>query len=231
MMNEKGFAKVPNMHFSWLKVLEPEFKKSYMNELRDFLKQEKSKKKIIFPPTEKTFACLKLTALDSVKLVIIGQDPYHGRGQANGLAFSVKDGQPIPPSLQNIFKEIEQDIEESPPENGDLSFWAEQGVLLLNSVLTVEKGNPASHSGKGWEEFTDKIIQILNLKENLVFLLWGSYAQRKGSIIDPKKHKVLEAPHPSPLSAHRGFFGCKHFSQANDYLCKIGKSPIRWTSK
>ncbi len=231
MMNEKGLKKSPNMHLSWLKVLEPEFKKSYMSELRDFLKQEKSKKKIIFPPTEKTFSCLQLTALDSVKLVILGQDPYHGFGQANGLAFSVDDGVPIPPSLQNIFKEIGHDMKESLPENGDLTFWAEQGVLLLNSVLTVEKGNPASHSGKGWEEFTDKIIHILNLKENIVFFLWGSYAQKKGSIIDTKKHKVLKAPHPSPLSAHRGFFGCKHFSQANDYLCEIGKSPIRWTSK
>ncbi len=230
-MNEKGLKKSPNMHLSWLKVLEPEFKKSYMSELRDFLIQEKSKKKIIFPPTEKTFSCLQLTALDSVKLVILGQDPYHGYGQANGLAFSVEIGVPIPPSLQNIFKEIGHDTKESLPENGDLTFWAEQGVLLLNSVLTVEKGNPASHSGKGWEEFTDKIIHILNLKENIVFFLWGSYAQKKGSIIDTKKHKVLKAPHPSPLSAHRGFFGCKHFSQANDYLCEIGKSPIRWTSK
>ena len=229
-MNEKGSVKVPNMHFSWLKVLEPEFKKSYMNELRDFLKQEKSKKKIIFPPTDKTFACLKLTALDSVKLVIIGQDPYHGLGQANGLAFSVKDGQPIPPSLQNIFKEIAQDIKESPPENGDLSFWAKQGVLLLNSVLTVEKGNPASHSGKGWEEFTDAVISKLSEhREGLVFLLWGGYAKKKGAKINRDKHLVLTSGHPSPLSANRGYwFGNQHFSKTNTYLIKQGKEAINW---
>jgi len=228
-MSEVSSKKTPDMDISWLNALGSEFEKSYMNNLRDFLKKEKSEKKIIFPPTNKTFSSLKLTTLDSVKVVIIGQDPYHGIGQANGLAFSVEGGVPIPPSLKNIFKEIKEDIKEEPPISGDLSFWADQGVLLLNSVLTVEMANPASHAEKGWEMFTDRIIHILNLKKNIVFLLWGSYAQKKGSIIDDKKHKILTAPHPSPLSAHRGFFGCRHFSKANDYLTKIGKNKIQWT--
>tara|TARA_B100000579_G_scaffold133614_1_gene108082 strand:+ start:1210 stop:1914 length:705 start_codon:yes stop_codon:yes gene_type:complete len=229
-MSEVSSKKTPDMDISWLNALGSEFEKSYMNNLRDFLKKEKSEKKIIFPPTNKIFSSLKLTTLDSVKVVIIGQDPYHGIGQANGLAFSVEGGVPIPPSLKNIFKEIKEDIKEEPPISGDLSFWADQGVLLLNSVLTVEMANPASHAEKGWEMFTDRIIHILNLKKNIVFLLWGSYAQKKGSIIDDKKHKILTAPHPSPLSAHRGFFGCRHFSKANDYLTKIGKNKIQWTS-
>ena len=229
-MSEVSSKKTPDMDISWLNALGSEFEKSYMNNLRDFLKKEKSEKKIIFPPTNKTFSSLKLTTLDSIKVVIIGQDPYHGIGQANGLAFSVEEGVPIPPSLKNIFKEIKEDINEDPPLSGDLSFWADQGVLLLNSVLTVEMANPASHAEKGWEMFTDRIIHILNLKKNIVFLLWGSYAQKKGSIIDDKKHKILTAPHPSPLSAHRGFFGCRHFSKANDYLTKIGKNKIQWTS-
>ena len=229
-MSEVSSKKTPDMDISWLNALGSEFEKSYMNNLRDFLKKEKSEKKIIFPPTNKTFSSLKLTTLDSVKVVIIGQDPYHGIGQANGLAFSVEGGVPIPPSLKNIFKEIKEDIKEEPPKSGDLSFWADQGVLLLNSVLTVEMANPASHAEKGWEMFTDRIIHILNLKKNIVFLLWGSYAQKKGSIIDDKKHKILMAPHPSPLSAHRGFFGCRHFSKANDYLTKLGKNKIQWTS-
>jgi len=228
-MSEVSSKKTPDMDISWLNALGSEFEKSYMNNLRDFLKKEKSEKKIIFPPTNKIFSSLKLTTLDSVKVVIIGQDPYHGIGQANGLAFSVEGGVPIPPSLKNIFKEIKEDIKEEPPISGDLSFWADQGVLLLNSVLTVEMANPASHAEKGWEMFTDRIIHILNLKKNIVFLLWGSYAQKKGSIIDDKKHKILTAPHPSPLSAHRGFFGCRHFSKANDYLTKIGKNKIQWT--
>tara|TARA_Y100000768_G_scaffold113611_1_gene83765 strand:- start:8954 stop:9715 length:762 start_codon:yes stop_codon:yes gene_type:complete len=228
-MSDIVSKKTPDMDVSWLKVLGTEFEKSYMSDLRDFLKKEKSLNKIIFPPTHKTFRCLKLTSLESVKVVIIGQDPYHGIEQANGLAFSVENSTPIPPSLKNIYKEIKTDLSEEPPLNGDLSFWASQGVLLLNSVLTVEMANPASHAEKGWEIFTDRIIQILNLKENIVFMLWGSYAQKKGSIINDKKHKILEAPHPSPLSAHRGFFGCKHFSKANEYLKKIGKSKILWT--
>ena len=223
--------KMPNMDITWLVALEDEFKKPYMLNLRQFLIQEKSKNKIIFPPNEKTFSSLQLTSLNEVKLVIIGQDPYHGVGQANGLAFSVEKDTKIPPSLINIYKELGEDINLQPPNHGDLSFWAKQGVLLLNSVLTVVKGEPASHSDKGWEIFTDKVIEILNQKENLVFMLWGSYAQKKGSIIDTSKHCVLKAPHPSPLSAHRGFFGSKHFSKANQYLTKKGKTPIKWTQE
>ncbi len=223
--------KLPNMDISWLDVLEDEFKKPYMLNLRQFLIQEKSKNKIIFPPNEKTFSSLLLTSLTEVKLVIIGQDPYHGEGQANGLAFSVEKDTKIPPSLINIYKELGEDTNLPTPNHGDLTFWAKQGVLLLNSVLTVAKGEPASHSAKGWEIFTDKIIEILNQKENIVFMLWGSYAQKKGSIIDASKHCVLKAPHPSPLSAHRGFFGSKHFSKANEYLIKKGKTPINWTQE
>ena len=219
------------MHPSWLEVLSSEFNAPYMQRLRDFLMKEKAKNKVIYPPNKKTFSCLNLSPLDSTKVVIIGQDPYHGKGQANGLAFAVEQGVKIPPSLKNIYKEIELDLGDISPSHGDLTFLAKQGVLLLNSVLTVEKGNPASHSGKGWEKFTDKIISILNTKDDLVFMLWGNYAQKKGSIIDSKKHRVLKAPHPSPLSAYKGFFGCKHFSKANEYLIIQGKSPIIWTSK
>jgi len=223
--------KAPDMHPSWLEVLSSEFNAPYMQRLRDFLIKEKAKSKVIYPPNKKTFSCLNLSPLDSTKVVIIGQDPYHGDGQANGLAFAVEQGIEIPPSLKNIYKEIELDLGNLSPNNGDLSFLAKQGVVLLNSVLTVEKGSPGSHSGKGWEKFTDKIISILNTKDDLVFMLWGNYAQKKGSIIDSKKHRVLKAPHPSPLSAHRGFFGCKHFSKANEFLITKGKSPIVWTSK
>tara|TARA_B100000214_G_scaffold54372_1_gene34691 strand:+ start:1589 stop:2284 length:696 start_codon:yes stop_codon:yes gene_type:complete len=223
--------KLPNMHLSWLEALEDEFKKPYMLNLKQFLIQEKSKKKLIFPPNEKIFSALQFTSLTEVKLVIIGQDPYHGVGQANGLAFSVEKGKKIPPSLTNIYKELAKDTNLQPPNHGDLTFWAKQGVLLLNSVLTVEKAEPASHSARGWEVFTDKVIEILNQKENIVFMLWGSYAQKKGSIIDTSKHYVLKASHPSPLSAHRGFFGSKHFSKANDFLLKNGKTPIKWTQE
>ena len=223
--------KAPDMHSSWLEVLSSEFNAPYMQRLRDFLITEKAKSKVIYPPNKKTFSCLNLSPLDSTKVVIIGQDPYHGDGQANGLAFAVEQGIEIPPSLKNIYKEIELDLGNLSPNHGDLSFLAKQGVVLLNSVLTVEKGSPGSHSGKGWEKFTDKIISILNTKDDLVFMLWGSYAQKKGSIIDSKKHRVLKASHPSPLSAYRGFFGCKHFSKANEFLITKGKSPIVWTSK
>ena len=221
--------KVPDMHISWLKELNGEFDKPYMEKLREFLINEKSNNKVTYPPNERVFSSLKFAALDRVKLVIIGQDPYHGFGQANGLAFSVEKGVKIPPSLVNIYKEISEDIGKEPPGHGDLTYLAKQGVLLLNSVLTVEEGNPASHAGKGWEDFTDQVIQLLNRREEIVFMLWGSYAQKKGSIIDTKRHKVLKAPHPSPLSAHRGFFGSKHFSQANEYLKSKGKSEILWT--
>ena len=221
--------KVPDMHITWLKELNGEFDKPYMEKLREFLINEKSNNKVTYPPNERVFSSLKFAALDKVKLVIIGQDPYHGFGQANGLAFSVEKGVKIPPSLVNIYKEISEDIGKEPPGHGDLTYLAKQGVLLLNSVLTVEEGNPASHAGKGWEDFTDQVIQLLNRREEIVFMLWGSYAQKKGSIIDTKRHKVLKAPHPSPLSAHRGFFGSKHFSQANEYLKSKGKSEILWT--
>jgi len=221
--------KVPDMHITWLKELNGEFDKPYMEKLREFLINEKSNNKVTYPPNERVFSSLKFAALDRVKLVIIGQDPYHGFGQANGLAFSVEKGVKIPPSLVNIYKEISEDIGKEPPGHGDLTYLAKQGVLLLNSVLTVEEGNPASHAGKGWEDFTDQVIQLLNRREEIVFMLWGSYAQKKGSIIDTKRHKVLKAPHPSPLSAHRGFFGSKHFSQANEYLKSKGKSEILWT--
>ena len=221
--------KVPDMHISWLKELNGEFDKPYMEKLREFLINEKSNNKVTYPPNERVFSSLKFAALDRVKLVIIGQDPYHGFGQANGLAFSVEKGVKIPPSLVNIYKEISEDIGKETPGHGDLTYLAKQGVLLLNSVLTVEEGNPASHAGKGWEDFTDQVIQLLNRREEIVFMLWGSYAQKKGSIIDTKRHKVLKAPHPSPLSAHRGFFGSKHFSQANEYLKSKGKSEILWT--
>ena len=220
--------KRPAMHTSWFEALQSEFSEEYMENLRNFLKERLSNNEVIYPPMKKIFNCLEITPLDSVKLVILGQDPYHGMGQANGLAFSVKKGMPLPPSLVNIFKEIKSDLRLEPPKHGDLSFWGHQGVLLLNSVLTVGKGSPGSHAGQGWEIFTDEIIKVLNRKENLVFMLWGSYAQKKGLNIDSKIHKVLKAPHPSPLSAHRGFFGCKHFSQANAYLKNNGKLPIQW---
>ena len=224
-------SKSPDIHFTWLEVLSSEFNAPYMHRLRDFLVKEKNKSKVIYPPSKKTFSSLNLSPLDTIKVVIIGQDPYHGEGQANGLAFAVEQGIDIPPSLRNIYKEIELDLGKVSPNHGDLTFLAKQGVLLLNSVLTVEKGNPSSHSGKGWEKFTNKIISILNTKDDLVFMLWGNYAQKKGSIIDIKKHRVLRAPHPSPLSANRGFFGCKHFSKANEFLVLKGKSPIEWAPK
>ena len=220
--------KVPNMHISWWRELEPEFNKPYMKDLRNFLIHEKEQRKIIYPDSDKTFNALKLTSIESTKIVIIGQDPYHGPGQAHGLAFSVERKTTIPPSLVNIFKELKSDLNMNPPEHGDLSGWAKQGVLLLNSVLTVEKGNPTSHAGRGWELFTDKIIHILNEREKIIFMLWGSYAQKKGLVIDDKKHTVLKAPHPSPLSAHRGFFGCRHFSKANQFLHTHEESEIKW---
>jgi uracil-DNA glycosylase len=217
-----------DIDISWLNELKSELYKPYMNNLRDYLIEEKSANKIIYPSTENILAALKLTPLNKTKVVILGQDPYHGSGQANGLAFSVTKDISIPPSLGNIFKEIKSDLNINAPNNGDLTFWANQGVLLLNSVLTVEKSSPASHANKGWEKFTDRIIEILNIEQDIVFLLWGNYAQKKGSIINHKRHKVLKAPHPSPLSAHRGFFGCRHFSKTNEYLQEKGKTKIKW---
>ena len=216
---------------SWISRLRDEFELEYMKELRIFLIEQKQQGKKIYPPGKQIFNALNSTSFETTNVVILGQDPYHGVGQANGLAFSVEKDTKIPPSLINIYKELGEDINLQPPNHGDLTFWAKQGVLLLNSVLTVVKGEPASHSDKGWEIFTDKVIEILNQKENIVFMLWGSYAQKKGSIIDTSKHCVLKAPHPSPLSAHRGFFGSKHFSKANQYLTKKGKTPIKWTQE
>ena len=218
-----------DMHISWFKELKTEFKKPYMKDLRSFLAKEKLKNRIVCPESSKIFYSLMLTPLESTKVVIIGQDPYHGEGQAQGLAFSVEPDRAIPPSLVNIFKEIKSDMNIELPIHGDLSNWSRQGVLLLNSVLTVEKGNPASHAGRGWEVFTDKIIEILNKRDGLVFLLWGAHAQKKGLTIDRRRHLVLEAPHPSPLSAHRGFFGCKHFSKTNKFLRERRDLEIQWS--
>ncbi len=201
-----------------------------MAELREFLRAEKRARKRIYPPSGEVFAALNTTPVEAVKAVVIGQDPYHGAGQAHGLCFSVKPGVAPPPSLVNIFKEIESDLGIPPPAHGCLTHWARQGVLLLNAVLTVEHGKAGSHQGKGWEQFTDQVIGYLDRhRDGLVFLLWGSYAQAKGRLIDRRRHCVLEAPHPSPLSAARGFFGCRHFSRCNDYLAGRGRLPIDWS--
>ena len=216
----------------WLAQLQGEFDQPYMQSLREFLRTEKDKGKIIYPRGGEFFAALNSTPIEAVKVVILGQDPYHGPGQAHGLCFSVQEGVAPPPSLVNIFKEISSDL--NIPNNfphGCLSNWAQQGVLLLNSVLSVEQNQAASHQGKGWETFTDKIIEVLSReREGCVFLLWGSYAQKKGSVIDSTRHLVLKAPHPSPLSSYRGFFGCKHFSACNEYLQNRGQTPIDWAS-
>lgn len=213
----------------WKSFLEPEFEKDYMTSLREFLVAEKKKGKKIFPKGEDIFRSFDLAPFSEVKVVILGQDPYHGDGQAHGLCFSVEKGVRPPPSLQNIYKEMDRDLGIKNSGDGDLSSWAKQGVLLLNSVLTVERNNAASHSGKGWETFTDKVIEVLSEeKENLVFLLWGNYAKTKGQKIDRKKHLVLESPHPSPFSFHRGFLGNSHFSKTNDYLKAHGKKEIDW---
>lgn len=215
---------------SWLSHLQTEFEQTYMQQLSAFLRDEKAAGQTIYPNGDNIFAALNTTPLDHVKVVILGQDPYHGPGQAHGLSFSVPQGIKIPPSLRNIYKEIHQDVGIQPPPHGNLNSWAEQGVLLLNSVLTVRDSQAASHQGKGWETFTDKIISTLNeQRQNIVFLLWGSYAQKKGAVIDASKHLVLKAPHPSPLSAHRGFLGCQHFSQTNAYLQQQQQSPIDWS--
>lgn len=214
---------------SWLERLAPEFEQPYMAELKAFLRREKRAGKRIFPPGSEFFSAFDHTPLAQVKVVILGQDPYHGEGQAHGLCFSVRRGVPIPPSLQNIYREIHDELGLPIPDHGDLSAWADRGVLLLNSVLSVECGRAASHQGKGWEAFTDRVIDVINReREGVVFMLWGSYAQRKGSRIDGDRHCVLEAPHPSPLSAHRGFFGCGHFRAANDYLSQRGVEPVDW---
>lgn len=215
----------------WLEAIGDEFDKSYMRDLRAFLAAEKQAGHAVFPAGGEIFNALNTTPFDQVKVVIIGQDPYHGRGQAHGLCFSVRDGVPIPPSLVNIYKELQAEYGITPPKSGDLTHWAQQGVLLLNATLTVRESMAGSHQNKGWETFTDAIIRAVNDKcERVVFLLWGSYAQKKGAFIDRSKHCVLQAPHPSPLSAHRGFLGCGHFKAANEHLVKMGKEPIRWLS-
>ena len=201
-----------------------------MDALRDFLLQEKQQNKVIYPPSSLIFNALNTTPLNQVKVVIIGQDPYHGPNQAHGLSFSVQRGVALPPSLRNIFHELHTDLGVPIPRHGDLTHWAEQGVLLLNSVLTVEAGQPTSHQKQGWEDFTDHVIDVLNQqREHIVFILWGAYAQRKGQRIDPNKHLILKAAHPSPLAANRGgFFGCKVFSKSNNYLKQNGIKPIDW---
>ena len=214
---------------SWKAQVGAQFDLPAMQALGDFLRAEKSAGKVIYPAGSRIFAALDATPFDAVKVVILGQDPYHGPGQAHGLCFSVLPGVPTPPSLDNIFKEIARDLGIPRPDHGCLLPWARQGVLLLNAVLTVERGLAGSHQGKGWEGFTDACVDALNReREGLVFLLWGSYAQAKGKLIDPRRHRVLKAPHPSPLSAHRGFIGCSHFSRANDYLRERGQAPIDW---
>lgn len=218
-----------NLIPEWKAHLDAEFEQDYMVQLREFLKQEKGQRKVIYPPTKDVFNAFNQAAPDKTKVVILGQDPYHGPGQAHGLSFSVPEGVAIPPSLLNIYKELESDLGLSRPSHGNLAAWAAQGVFLLNATLTVEQGNAGSHQGKGWEVFTDKAISVINEQaENVVFMLWGAYAQKKGSIIDTQRHLVLKAPHPSPLSAHRGFLGCQHFSQANRYLQERGRLPIDW---
>lgn len=216
---------------SWKERLADEFDKPKMDELRAFLRHEIKAGKTIYPKGSEYFQALNSTPFDKVSVVILGQDPYHGPGQAHGLCFSVRPGVPIPPSLLNIYKELESDIPGfQRPNHGYLQSWADQGVLLLNNVLTVEAGKAASHHNHGWEEFTTAIIDHLNReRENVVFMLWGSPAQKKGANVDPRRHLVLKAPHPSPLSAHRGFLGCHHFSKANAYLKAQNRAPIDWT--
>jgi uracil-DNA glycosylase len=215
---------------SWKPVLQQEFDKPYFKALIDFLKQEKAAGKTIFPPGPQIFAAFDYTAFNDVRVVIIGQDPYHGQGQAHGLCFSVNKGIAVPPSLQNIYKEIKTDIEGfETPNHGDLSHWAKQGVLMLNATLTVEKDKAGSHQGKGWEAFTDAVIKVVSTqKENVVFILWGKFAQSKARLIDETKHLILMAAHPSPFSAYNGFFGCKHFSKTNHYLKQHQSQIINW---
>jgi uracil-DNA glycosylase len=215
---------------SWKARVGDHFDRPDMHALSEFLRAEKRAGKRIYPPGPEIFAALDATPFDAVQVVILGQDPYHGPGQAHGLCFSVRPGVPVPPSLQNIFTEIENDLGILRPGHGCLTPWARRGVLLLNAVLTVQAGNPGSHQGRGWEGFTDRVIDELNRgREGLVFLLWGSYAQAKGRLIDTRRHCVLKAPHPSPLSAHRGFLGCRHFSKANQYLESENRAPVDWS--
>ncbi|WP_312386876.1 uracil-DNA glycosylase [Pseudomonas sp.] len=214
---------------SWKEALRAEFEQPYMQQMREFLRQEYAAGKEIYPPGPLIFNALNSTPLDQVKVVILGQDPYHGPGQAHGLCFSVQPGVPTPPSLVNIYKELQRDLNLPIPAHGYLQSWAEQGVLLLNTTMTVQRGNAASHAKKGWESFTDRIIQLVSERQsNVVFLLWGAHAQSKQKLIDGTKHLVLKSVHPSPLSAYRGFIGCGHFSHANRFLQQHGMKPVEW---
>lgn len=212
----------------WKEILSEEFSKPYFKELVEFVRAEYAAGEV-FPKGRDIFRAFDKCPFDKLKVVIIGQDPYHGVGQANGLCFSVGEGVPFPPSLQNIFKEVNSDTGAPIPTSGNLDRWAEQGVLLLNAVLTVRAHQAASHAGRGWEQFTDAVVRaIATRKQGVVYMLWGSYAQRKGAIADPNNNLILKSVHPSPLSSYRGFFGCRHFSKANDYLANIGKTQIIW---
>ena len=214
---------------SWKARVGDYLQRADMQDLSAFLRERKAAGVRVYPPGPRIFGALDATPFDAVKVVILGQDPYHGPGQAHGLCFSVEPGTPTPPSLQNIYKELQRDLGIAPPDHGCLLPWAEQGVLLLNSVLTVEDGRAGAHAGKGWEGFTDHVVETLaREREGLVFLLWGAYAQKKGAMIDTGRHRVLRAPHPSPLSAHRGFLGCGHFSATNAWLSRRGQAPIDW---
>ena len=220
------------LEHSWQSLIGDQFDQPYMQTLREFLLSEKRAGKRVYPPGPHMFAAMDLVPVEQVKIVIIGQDPYHGPNQAMGLSFSVPEDQPLPPSLRNIYTEIQEDMGQSIDFNGasgDLSHWAEQGVLLLNAVLSVQHAQAASHQGKGWEQFTDELVKRLaNRREGLIFMLWGSYAQKKAAQVAAERHHLLKAPHPSPLSAHRGFFGCKHFSAANRLLEQQSLAPIDW---
>jgi uracil-DNA glycosylase len=214
---------------SWKEVLKDEFSKSYFQQIALHIKTEKSQRKIIYPPGSLIFNAFNTTPFDKVKVVILGQDPYHGQGQAHGLCFSVQNGVPPPPSLVNIFKELQEDVGVPIPDHGNLTHWAEQGVFLLNASLTVRSSEPMSHSKIGWAQFTDEVIKKISAeKKHVVFILWGKFAQEKKLLIDEGKHCILKSAHPSPLSAHAGFFGCKHFSKANEYLMRNGIDPIDW---
>lgn len=228
-MNEGGHnIKKPKIEEAWFNALQAEFDAPYFARLKAFLKEEKLKHEV-FPRGNLIFNAFNATPFDRVKVVVLGQDPYHGDGQAHGLSFSVQDGVKFPPSLRNIFKELQQDVGCKIPRSGNLGKWSSEGVLMLNSVLTVRKGQPGSHQKKGWETFTDAAISALSHEKNgLVFLLWGNYAKAKKTLIDGSKHLILDAAHPSPFSAHNGFFGCGHFSKANAFLAEVGSTPVDW---